>query len=349
MRPRDAPTIRTVAERAGVSKSLVSLVMRGYPHVSDARRRAVLEAAHDLGYRPNAMARSLVERRTRTVGVVIADMRNPWYVDLVDGFGSVMQTDGMRVLLGDGHLDRHTDESLTEAFLQLRVDGLCLVGTLPPSEVIRNAARSVPTVIAGGRDIQFPRVDVVGNDDARGAALAVDHLVELGHTRITHLGGCDGAVAAARRTGYEQSMHRHGLAQQIRVEWCDFTEQAGYEAAVTLLKDRDRPTALFTVNDVACIGALSAADELGIDVPKQLSLVGYDNTHLAAIRHLSLTTVDPANAEVGRIAAGCLLRRIANPRRPARQHLVDPHLVVRGSTASIRRARRKTSRPRVAS
>jgi len=329
----DRATILSVAERAGVSKSLVSLVMRGSPHVSPARRQAVLRAARELGYRPNAMARGLVERRTRTVGVVISDMRNPWHVDLVESFQTVLQDHGLRALLGNGRLDRPTDESLTEAFLQLRVEGLCLVGSIPVSELILEAAQLVPSVVASGGDMKLPCVDTVANDDFHGAMLATDHLLDLGHEQIAHLGGCEGAVGSARRAGYEEAMRRRGLGAAIRVEWSDFTERAGYQAAIRLLAAAQRPSAIFAVADVACIGALSAADELGIEVPRDLSLVGYDNTYLAAIRHLSLTTVDPASKDVGRIAARALLERIQNPNQPAREQLIEPHLVVRGSSA----------------
>ena len=332
---RGVPTIHDVAARAGVSKSLVSLVLRGSPHVSQARRGAVLEAIDQLGYRPNTIARSLVERRTRIVGVVISDMRNPWYVDLVESFQMVMYERGMSVLMGNGRLDARTDESLIEAFLRLRVDGLCMVGSLSVTEAIWVAARSVPTVVASSRDMKLPRVDTVVNDDFRGATLAIDHLVELGHRRIAHLGGCEGGVATARRAGYEAAMCRHGLSDETHVEWCDFTEQTGYEAAMKLLGARCRPTAIFALNDVACIGALSAADELGIAVPGQLALVGYDNTNLAAIRHLSLTTVDPANSEVGCVAARMLLDRIEDQARPAGERLIEPRLVVRSSTALL--------------
>lgn len=328
-----APTIHDVAARAGVSKSLVSLVLRGSPHVSEARRKAVLKAIDDLGYRPNTMARSLVERRTHIVGVVISDMRNPWYVDLVENFQMLMCERGMSVLLGNGRLDASTDESLVEAFLRLRVDGLFLVGSLPLTDAIIASARSVPTVVGSSRDMKLPRVDTVANDDHLGATLAVDHLVALGHRRIAHLGGGVGNVAQARRAGYEDAMAWHGLSDETRVECCDFTESSGYEAAMKLLRARSRPSAIFGLNDVACIGALSAADELGITIPGQLSLVGYDNTSLAAMPRVSLTTVDPMNSEVGRVAAEMLFARVQHRLRPAVERLIEPRLVVRGSSA----------------
>lgn len=330
---RGAPTIVDVAARAAVSKSLVSLVLRGSPHVSPARRAAVLKAVDDLGYRPNAMARSLVERRTHIVGVVISDMRNPWYVDLVENFQLSMSQRGMSVLLGNGRLDARTDESLVEAFLRLRVDGLFLVGSLPLTDAIMASVRSVPTVVGSSRDMKLPRVDTVVNDDYLGATLAVRHLAGLGHRRIAHLGGGAGAVAAARRQGYEDAMAGAGLGAETRTQWCDFTEASGYEGARELLAGRRRPTAIVGLNDVACIGALSAAEELGLSVPAQLSLVGYDNTSLSAMRRVSLTTVDPMNGEVGKVAAAMLLARIEHRGRPGAERLIEPRLVVRGSSS----------------
>lgn len=333
-----APTIRDVAERAGVSKSLVSLVLRDAPQVSAAKREAVLAAIDELGYRPNGSARSLTERRTRTVGVLLNDMRNPWFVDLLEGLNSRLHERGLRMLLGDGRLDRRVDEALTQAFLEMRVDGLVLVGTLPESAAITEAARTLPTVVAGSRDLDLSNVDIVANDDLRGTELAVDHLVELGHRRIAHIAGSQGTVAELRKRSYLDSMRRHGL--DGRIEPSDMTEDGGYRAAVRLLSisDNERPTAIFAVNDIAGVGALSAADELGIKVPEQLSLVGYDNTYLAQLRHLSLTSVDNASYEVGRQAAKALLDRIAEPNRPASIELIQPTLRIRGSSAIATKA-----------
>ncbi|WP_199432151.1 LacI family DNA-binding transcriptional regulator [Qaidamihabitans albus] len=327
------PTIRSVAEHAGVSKSLVSLVLRGSPRVSEARRRAVLDAVRELGYRPNATARHLTERRSHTVGVLLNDLRNPWFVECLEGLNSVFHAHDLRMFLGDGRLDRRTDEALTQGFLELPVDGMVLVGTMPESAVIAEAAATLPTVVASSRDFDLPGVPVFANDDRHGAALAVRHLADLGHRHIAHLAGSFGAVARLRRESYEQTMRAHGLGEHIRVERCDLTEEGGYRAAVRLLTGPRRPTALFAVNDMACVGALSAAEELGIAVPGELSLVGYDNTYLARIRHLSLTTVDNASHEVGRNAAKALLDRIAGRADGAGEHLLPPELRIRSSTA----------------
>ena len=157
------PTIRTVAARAGVSKSLVSLVLQNSPRVSEAKRQAVLKAVAELGYRPDPVARSLAERRTRTVGVVIDDLSNPWYVALLDGLRPVLHGHGLRPLLADGR----TEPDAVQALSDLRVDGLVLVGTPSSSAADQVSALGshMPTVVAGTREPRLSAVDNVSNDD----------------------------------------------------------------------------------------------------------------------------------------------------------------------------------------
>jgi DNA-binding LacI/PurR family transcriptional regulator len=329
MRP---PTIRDVAERAGVSKSLVSLVLRGSEQVRPEKREAVLRAVRELGYRPNTAARSLSERRTRTVGVLLNDLRNPWFVELLDGLNPLLHDHGLHMLLADARLNRRTGQDPAAPFLDLRVDGLVVVGTLPDPAGLGAVAERMPVVVAGAREAVPPRVDVVAGDDEQGARLVTEHLIGLGHRRIAHLAGY-GAVGELRRRSFEATMRAHGLADGARVEACDMTEEGGYRATVRLLGRPDRPTAVFAVNDIACVGALSAAGELGLDVPRDLSVAGYDNTSISRLRHLWLTTVDGGGHDVGRRAARSLLDRFERPGASGRLRLAAPALEIRGTTA----------------
>src|ERR687890_1777516 len=217
------PTIRTVAARAGVSKSLVSLVLQNSQHVSEAKRQAVLKAVAELGYRPDPVARSLAERRTRSVGVVIDDLSNPWYVALLDGLRPVLHRHGLRPLLADGH----TEPDAVQALSDLRVDGLVLVGTPSPSaaEQVNALGNQIPTVVAGTREPRLSAVDVVANDDYCGAQLATRHLLELGHRRIAHIVG-EGEVGRLRRAGYEAALIDAGLEPECVVgDWTEATGQ----------------------------------------------------------------------------------------------------------------------------
>ncbi|WP_225825711.1 LacI family DNA-binding transcriptional regulator [Streptomyces naphthomycinicus] len=326
MRP---PTIRDVAERAGVSKSLVSLVLRDSGPVRPEKREAVLRAVRELGYRPNAAARSLSEQRTRTVGVLLDDLRNPWFVELLDGLNSPLHAAGLNILLADARLNRRLGHDLAEPFLDLGADGLVVVGTVPDAGGLGALARRMPVVVAGAREAQPPGVDVVAGDDEQGARLATEHLLGLGHRRIGHLAG-HGAVGALRRRGFEAAMREHGA--EPLVEPGDLTEEGGYRGTVRLLGRAERPTALFAVNDMAAVGALSAAGELGLRVPRDLSVTGYDNTGIARLRHVWLTTVDTSPYEVGRRAARCLLDRFERPAAEGRVRLAAPTLEIRGTT-----------------
>ncbi|MCT9080608.1 LacI family DNA-binding transcriptional regulator [Streptomyces fulvoviolaceus] len=326
------PTIRDVAEQAGVSKSLVSLVLRGSDQVRPEKREAVLRAVQELGYRPNAAARSLSEQRTRTVGVLLNDLRNPWFVDLLDGLNSLLHDNGLQMLLADARLNRRTGQDLTGPFLDLRVDGLVVVGTLPDQAALGAVAERIPVVVAGAREQAPPGVDVVAGDDGTGARLVTEHLIGLGHRRIAHIAGY-GAVGELRRRSFEATMRAHGLVDEELVEPSDMTEEGGYRTTVRLLSRPDRPTAVFAVNDMASVGALSAVEELGLRVPHDVSVVGYDNTNISRLRHVWLTTVDNASHEVGRRAARRLLDRFEGRGGAGQLHLAAPTLEIRGTTA----------------
>lgn len=325
-------TILDVAARAGVSKSLVSLVMHDSPSVSEAKRQAVLEAAAALGYRPNAVARSLVQRRTRVLGVMLSDLHNTFFADVLDGVAGRAGERGYKAMLNTGNRAISGEAEAIETLLELRSDGLILAAPRLDAARIAEAARSVPVVLVA-RTITASRVDCVSNDDTAGAALAVDHLVQLGHRRIAHIDGGQGAGAQARREGFARAMQRHGLAGQARTARGDYTEEGGAKGVNALLARGPRPTAIFAANDLSAVGALDALTRRGLRVPEEISLVGYDNTSLAALRHIDLTTIDQPREAMGRTAVDLLLERLEGRRAVARRVVMAPALVVRGTTA----------------
>jgi DNA-binding LacI/PurR family transcriptional regulator len=337
--PPRRPTIRDVAERAGVSKSLVSLVMRGEPLVREDKRRRVQQAAAELGYRTNWAARSLSAVRSGTIGVLAADLRNPWSMDIVEAVGQVLEEARLATLLTSAVLPSSAadqprlDVGVIGALRDLRIDGLLVVGSVPDRARLAEVVADLPVVVVGARAEGLARADAVRSDDAAGMELVVDHLVERGHRRIAHLGGAGGAVATERAAGYRTAMTRHGLAGEILVQACDFSEDGGYRAAAALLGRRRPATALAAINDLAAVGAMSAAADAGVDLPAGLAVTGYDDTFLAELRQISLTSVNPDSAGMGKLAARSLLERIANPNRPGVEHLVAPRLIIRASSA----------------
>jgi DNA-binding LacI/PurR family transcriptional regulator len=326
---RRPPTIYDVAEAAGVSKSLVSLVLRGSPRVSDARRAAVLDAVQRLGYRPSQAAATLAGATTRTIGVVLDDYRNLWFVPLLRGLQEGLAPHGFRIAVADHTLNAHVEASPLDGFLAARVEGLVIA--TEPTEAMRVPA-GLPVVVAGNREATVPGADVVAADDRLGARLATQHLLDLGHRLIGHLTGAGGA-ARLRREGFEAAMRAAGAPPGVVTGSGATTEEDGYLAALRLLDREPRSTAVLAANDTMAMGAVAAARERGLRVPEDLSVIGYDDSPVASTHLLRLTTVDGRNAEVGALAAERLVSRAFGAAVPERTVLLTPELVRRGSCA----------------
>ena len=325
------PTILDVARKARVSKSLVSMVIRREDGVSPKNREAVLQAIEELNYRPNVIARSLVQRRTRILGVMISDLRNPFFGDVVSGIQMRAEDLGYRVLFNTGERVPNLEEAAIESLLELRVDGLILAAPRVDDQVIERACRVVPVVVLN-RDTSATCSDSVTNDNTAGARLAVEHCANLGHARIAHIDGGSGAGAGVRREGYLRAMRQLGLEDSIVTVEGAFTENGGYLGARELLSRSPLPTAIFAANDICAIGAMKALEEAGLRSPADVSVVGYDNTSLAALPQISLTSVQQFGADIGRLGLECIFERIEGKRSTPRHEVVAPTLVVRAST-----------------
>jgi DNA-binding LacI/PurR family transcriptional regulator len=324
------PTIHDVAERAGVSKSLVSLVMQESPYVSDERRAAVLQAVEELNYRPNAMARSLVQQRSHVLGVLLSNLHNPFFADVVTGIEAEALEWGYRAFFNTGIRVPEREAIALETLLQLQADGLILAGTLLNMTTINNAGKAVPIVLIS-RATRSQHVDSVAGNERLGARIAVDHLVSLGHTRIAHIDGGRGAGSKRRRGGFKTAMKAHGLEPIVASG--SFTEEGGVEGVRELLAADRHPTAIFAPNDLAALGCLQALSDAGRSVPDDVSLIGYDNAWLAGLQHISLTTVNQPRHEIGATAVGLLMERLEDGRTESRHIVLEPSLVVRATTA----------------
>jgi len=324
-------TIYDVAARAGVSKSLVSLVLQRSPRVSDQRRAAVLKAIQELDYRPSTAAVSLAGTRSRTVGVVLDDFRNQWFVDLLTGLRESLQGQGHRLVVADRFLNTGLDASPVEGFLSMRVEGLVIVGE-PDTDLAVPA--STPLVIAGGR-VSIPRADTVANDDRAGGGMAGDHLLALGHRRLGFV-GARSAASDERLAGLEGRVAADttGASVAVTVLAGEPTEDAGARGVAALLEEHPDVTAVFAANDVMALGAMSELAARGLRVPEDVSVIGYDDTPVAASRYVGLTSIDDRSVEIGRGAGERLLARIADPGAPAAEVLVEPRLVARRTTAA---------------
>ncbi|GAA3880687.1 LacI family DNA-binding transcriptional regulator [Streptomyces lacrimifluminis] len=335
-------TIADVARSAGVSTSAVSKVLTNAYGVSPAMRERVRGAMAELGYRPHAAARGM-RGRTYTIGILLASIRNAFYADLLEGVDALLRDSEYAVFIGSsGSAEMDDQTKLIHAMVDRQMDGLILVApAVARSEVVRIAA-DVPTVVLGHHD-PSTAYDCVVNQDGLGVDLVVDHLVGLGHRDIAHLSHptVRGTQWRQRpehhvRAAYGDAMARHGLAGLARVVNSGYSDEGGYRGAMELLTSARPPTAIFAGADVAATGVFRAAVELGLRIPEDLSLAGYNNTSVAALAPVSLTSVDQAGAMMGETAARLLLERIENRRDRAVVIASTPHLVVRGSTAPAR-------------
>jgi DNA-binding LacI/PurR family transcriptional regulator len=327
-----------VAQIAGVSRALVSLVMRDSPRVSDESRQRVTAAASKLGYRPNLMARNLAARKTMTIGVLLNDLHNPWFAEVTDGIHAGAERHGYQLLLASGRRSARLESRALDTFLASRVDGIIVAGCRVSPARMEAVAAEV-ALVSVSRSFASAAIGNVTTDDAEGARLAVQHLHDLGHRRIAHIDGGKGAGSAPRRTGYLRTMRALGLGDLAHVIPGDFTEEAGAHGAERLLRDRPLPTAIFTANDLSAVGAIDVIERGGLVVPDDVAVVGFDNTSLAALNHIGLTTIDQPRWEMGSAAATMLIDAL-NDRDELSDVVMSPSLVVRRTTshATSRRA-----------
>jgi DNA-binding LacI/PurR family transcriptional regulator len=335
-RPR-RPTIYDVARLAGVSTATVSRALNGTAPVALPTRAAIDDAIAQLGYRPNPIARSLVTRSTQTIALLLPDITNPFYAELVNGIQQLMLERDQSMLLCTTNGDPEQEARYLRLLRAKHVDGALVDGLgLAPERIAAFVEDGFP-IVCLDRDIDFPTIPVVQVDNRLGARLATDHLVSLGHTRIAHVTGADAPISAERLAGYREALAAAGIeADPALVADGDFTEAGGHAAMRTLLESNARFTAVFCANDLSAMGALGSVLSSGRRVPHDLSLVGFDDVRLSPYTSPPLTTIHQPAAEMARYATELLLDLIRGSPPATMRRLFAPRLVVRGSTAPPR-------------
>jgi LacI family transcriptional regulator len=333
-------TIRTVAADAGVSVAAVSKVLRDAYGVSESLRQRVNASIERLGYRPSVAARGM-RGRTYTVGILLVEIANPFVADIVDGVNRVLAPSRYQALMGMGQARQPLESSLIEAMIDSRMDGLILVASMIEREVVEHFARKIPIVAIGHHDPGTPVYDTVNADDAAGAGMAVAALVERGYRDVALVtpmlqGQPEGSVIRTRLAGYRAAMARllpgaepRVLELPVRTSEPE-NEARRVQAMRALLSAPDRPAAVFVWSDLDAVLLINVARGMGLSVPGDLAIIGYDNSWVAGLPLVGLASVDQAGHELGATAAELLLSRISG-RSEARHILRRPFVVTRPS------------------
>jgi LacI family transcriptional regulator len=328
-------TIRDVAGDAGVSVAAVSKVLRDAYGVSDALRARVRASIDRLGYRPHAAARGM-RGQTYTLGLIIPDLHNPFFADILAGINTALERTQYQLLLGVCESDPGNENALIEAMSDRRMDGLILIGSRIGDKLAEVASR-IPTVVIALHAEGETNYDTVNNDDRLGATLVVQHLVAAGYRHIAFLSqqisvNEKAMVTMERETGYRAAMQEAGLGRNVQVIYAGQKSRETQTVARHLLEQRNRPDAIFCWTDFIALEVLSVARDLGLNVPGELAVVGYDNTSYCDLAQNALTSIDQSGQVLGLQAARLLIERIGG-RDKAEHYVVTPRLVARASSA----------------
>ena len=330
-------TMRHVAAALGVSITTVSKVLNNRGDIGHEMRGRVLAKVEELGYRPNAVARSLTLRRTNTLGVIVADLMHSFFVEIVTSIEEYLHPRGYGLLLCNVGEDPLRQRPQLQMLLDRQVDGVILASVDPDHSntlLARLIAAGKGLVLIDRDDHQALDCHRVLTDDQKVGQMATEHLIALGHRRIAHLQGPRLTHAIRREQGYRTAMAQHGLA--VSPNWlvpCGFRERDGYQSIMRLGEVAPDVTAVFVANDSAAIGALEGARALGWEVPRDISIVGAGGiAHIDMLR-VPLTTVSWSRSEMGVGAARLMLDQIdQHPNGPFRRLIVPPTLIARDSS-----------------
>ncbi|MCL5075695.1 MAG: LacI family transcriptional regulator [Chloroflexi bacterium] len=331
-------TIKDVAAQAGVSYQTVSRVINNKPEVAAETRQKVLQVIKELDYQPNVLAGSLRRRETLTIALIIPDTFNPFFAEVAKGVEETGFQFGYSLVLCHSDYDAQKELRYVHVLRSKRVDGVILIPSSPASEALQVLLKhKIPVVLADRKPMDMAsEVDTVTADNTQGARAATEHLIRLGHRRIAFIARPFPMThSAGRLHGYRLALEQHGLPfVEEMVVHGGFRYPAGEEAMQHLLSLKPPITAVLAYNDIMAIGALKAISDRGLSVPRDISVVGFDDIPPAAYTDPPLTTVAMPKVEMGRIAAQRLMQMVdSGPGAEKKDIVLETHLVVRGSTA----------------
>jgi LacI family transcriptional regulator len=326
-------TLKMVAERAGVSVNTVSRAINNKSDINEETKKRVLKVAQELGYVQNATAVALRTKKTRTLGVVIADNRNPFYAEVLNGIEEAAREKNYHIILANTQRDYQKEEEAINLLLAKRVDGLLITPVQDRNDDIKKLIEAnIPFVIVG-RDFENIEVDAVYNDEVKGGFFATEYLIKKGHKRIAFINGfLHKSPAQGRLEGYKKALKEHGIPlDDMMVSVGDIDVEDGYERTKQMLEKNLDFTAIFAYNDMMAFGAMQAVKEKGLRIPEDIGLVGYDDIPFSSLISPSLSTIRLKKQELGAESVKLLLSRINGSREKMKKIMLNVELIVRGT------------------
>jgi len=329
------PTIYDVAKKSGYSITTVSKVLNNYPHISKEAIQKVKIAVEELGYIPDSSARALATKKSNMIGVVFSEafemgMAHPFFSEVIEGFRKQLELYHYDLLFVSRNID--ANQNYHDHLKHRGVDGVVVINSLSDNDEIRAFnASDLPVVFI---DIHIENANVVYSDNRLGCTLAVDYLYSLGHRKIANIAGSSDSFTGAQRIkGFEMAIQKHGLTipKNYIVDGGYFSSEDGRAAMLKLLALPDRPTAVFVAGDEMAIGAIKAAKEVGVRIPQDISIIGFDDISLAMHIEPSLTTIKQDKDRIGRQAATLLLNEINGLPREQGASIIPVRLEKRNS------------------
>jgi len=324
--------IQEVAKEAGVSPSTVSRALNGFPGISEKTRERIVEIARKLNYRPNYRGQILTTQSTKNIGLLITDITNPFFPELVMGAEEYASKSGYTVLLGNTSESEEKETNYLDFFSRGPVDGIIISASRVSNEHIIMLAEDGLPIVVINRTLEHPKISYVSTDMEKGGYLATMHLLRLGHSKIAFINGPKHSEVSQRRLeGYKKALKEAGV--DYNSDLISFNvpvSESGYKEAIKLLCTGEAPTAIFTYNDVMAFGVIRAAKELGIKIPEELSVVGFDDIFFSSFTDPPLTTIRQLKEELGRMAVELLFKLMEGERESL---LIEPELIIRNTTS----------------
>jgi LacI family transcriptional regulator len=329
-------TIKDIARMANVSHTTVSRAINNKSRIRYETKEKILSIAREVNYRPNFIARSLVMKRTKTLGLVITTIANPFYIELAQGIETTARGLGYNIIFCSTQNDLSIERQYIDMLRSKGVDGILFTSAHMGDPNIKELAEEGFPIILVNRRTYHPvvkeKIDYVGVDNILGGFLAVEHLIRLGHKRIGVIGGSsESSVGFERLEGGKKALEAYDLIKRddYFLEG-DFLKGSGYQGGKRFLKMTDPPTAIFAANDYMALGAYQAISEEGVRIPEEVSLVGFNNIEFSTMSGIQLTTIGQKKFEMGTIAVQTLVEKIEGESKGSTQEiLLKPELIIR--------------------